>query len=171
MIMEDRVVTYGMLKIGIERCARRISALHLDRGDTVAVQARNPIRHLTLSLASFRIGLRSISLEHSQSGLQQPKFAVVLDDRSGAAAINPANRIVQVSDDWFTTDPPSDVSLVSPFSDPVQVCRLSLTSGTTGAPKIIEHPVQEFGARVLRFSISTGTACCAFPGSRQTGLS
>jgi acyl-coenzyme A synthetase/AMP-(fatty) acid ligase len=152
MVMEDRVVTYGMLRVGIERCARHIAALRLDRSDTVAVLVKNPIRHLTLSLALFRIGLRSISLEHSQSGLQQLKFAVVLDDRSGAAAINPANRLVQVSDDWFTTDPPpSDVALASPFSDSAQICRLSLTSGTTGAPKIIEHPVQEFGARLLRF--------------------
>jgi acyl-coenzyme A synthetase/AMP-(fatty) acid ligase len=164
MIMEDRVVTYGMLKIGIERCARRISALRLDRSDTVAVLTKNPIRHLTLSLALFRIGLRSISLEHGQGGLQQLKFAVVLDDRSGAAAMNRANRIVEVSDDWFTADPLSDVGLASPFSDPVQVCRLSLTSGTTGAPKIIEHPVHEFGARVIRFFDMNWRRVLCLPG-------
>src|SRR5690348_2700513 len=102
MVMEDRVVTYAMLKVGIERCARRDAALQLDRGATVAVLVKNPIRHLTLSLALFRIGLRCISLEHSQSGLQQLKFAVVLHDRGGETATDPTNQIVQVSDDWFT---------------------------------------------------------------------
>src|SRR5438105_4871623 len=97
MVMEDRVVTYGMLKRGMERCARRISALHLNRGDTVAVLVQNPIRHLTLSLALFRIGLRCISLERGQSGMQHLKFVVVLHDRGGDTVIDPANRNVPVS--------------------------------------------------------------------------
>jgi acyl-coenzyme A synthetase/AMP-(fatty) acid ligase len=41
--------------------------------------------------------------------------------------------------------------LPTAFSDPGEICRLSLTSGTTGAPKIVEHSVYEFGGRILRF--------------------
>jgi acyl-coenzyme A synthetase/AMP-(fatty) acid ligase len=164
MVMEDRVVTYGMLKLGIERCACRLSELHLDRSDVVAVLVKNPIRHLTLSLASFRIGLRSISLERGQSGLRQLKFSVVLDDRSDDTVVDPTNRIVQVTDEWFTTDLASAAPLSRPFSDGTEICRLSLTSGTTGIPKIIEHPVQEFGARLLRFIDINWNRVLCLPG-------
>ena len=164
MVMEDRVVTYGMLKTGIERCAHRISALQLHRSATVAVLVDNPIRHLTLSLALFRLGLRSISLERGQSRLPQLKFPVVLTDRIGDTATDLANRRVEASDDWFTIEPPSEAALASPFSDPQEVCRLSLTSGTTGAPKIIEHPVQEFGARLLRFIDINWNRVLCLPG-------
>ncbi len=59
MVMEDRTVTYGMLGAAIERCARRIVALDIPPGGLVAVQIKNPIRDLTISLALFRIGLGS----------------------------------------------------------------------------------------------------------------
>ena len=51
MVMEDRVVTYGMLHDAIERCARRIADAAVDRQRPAAVLVKNPIRHLTLCLA------------------------------------------------------------------------------------------------------------------------
>ena len=164
MVMEDRVVTYGMLKTGIERCARRISHLHVDRQGTVAVLVRNPIRHVTLCLALFRIGLRSISLEHSQSGIRELRFAAVLCDPGAGAALDRGNRFIEVSDDWFAVDSPVDGTLAPAFTDPMQVCRVSLTSGSTGIPKIIEHPVAELGTRLHRFAGTNWKRLLCLPG-------
>lgn len=165
MIMEDRVVTRGMLKAGIERCARRIASLHIDRGGAVAVLIRNPIRHITLSLALFRVGLRSISLEYGQSEIRDLRFDAVLGDRDAGAVINKENRLVEVSDEWFAADPAVDGELPPAFSDPAQVCCLSLTSGTTGGPKLVEHPIDEFGTRIVRQHIDLNwTRMLCLPG-------
>jgi acyl-coenzyme A synthetase/AMP-(fatty) acid ligase len=163
LVMEDRVVTYGMLRAGIERCARRIAALHIDRDGTVAVLVKNPIRHLTLCFALFRVGIRAISLEHGQAGIRDIQFAVVLGDRDARAVIEPGHRLVEVSDDWFSADVPGDEPLPPAFSNPAQICRYSLTSGTTGVPKLIEHPV-EFGARLLQFIHINWSRVLCLPG-------
>ncbi|MBX9827370.1 MAG: hypothetical protein K2Y27_20555 [Xanthobacteraceae bacterium] len=44
IVMEDRVVTYGMLGTAIENCARRIVDANIDRSGVVAVLVQNPIR-------------------------------------------------------------------------------------------------------------------------------
>ena len=48
MVMEDRVVTYGMLGQAMDRCALRIAALDFTRKGAVAVIVENPIRHMVL---------------------------------------------------------------------------------------------------------------------------
>src|SRR5262245_4491359 len=101
MVMEDRTVTYGMLGAAIERCARRIMALNIPPDGLVAVQIKNPIRDLTISLALFRIGLRSISLVQGQLGIDVMTFAAVLGDREAARFFDPGARLVEVTDAWF----------------------------------------------------------------------
>src|SRR5262249_57131385 len=107
-------------------------ALHIDRRATVAVLIKNPIRHVTVSLALLRLGLLSISLEHGQAGIIDLKFGAVLGDQDAVPLINRGNPFFEVDDKWFELDPPTDGSPLGAFSDPVQVCRLSLTSGSTG---------------------------------------
>jgi len=165
MVMEDRVVTYSMLKVGIERCARRIAALHIDRRATVAVLIKNPIRHVTISLALLRLSLLSISLEHGQAGIVDLKFGAVLGDKDAVPLINRGNPFFEVDDEWFELDPPTDSLPLMAFSDPTQVCRLSLTSGSTGAPKFIEHTIAEFSARMIRQHIDLNwTRLLCLPG-------
>ena len=74
MVMEDRTVTYGMLGTAIELCARRIASLKVQSDGLVAVQIENPIRDLTISLALFRIGMRSISLAQGHAGIDVYDF-------------------------------------------------------------------------------------------------
>jgi acyl-coenzyme A synthetase/AMP-(fatty) acid ligase len=151
MVMEDRVVTYGMLRAAIERCAHRIVALNIAPDGPVAVLVKNPIRHFTLGLALFRVGIEAVSLEHSQSGIKDLKFTAVLGDNSAASLIDPDNRFIEVPDAWFSQDVPAPGELPNSFSERTQVCRWSLTSGTTGVPKIVKHRVEDVGRRVLKF--------------------
>jgi len=140
--MEDRVVTYGMLGAAIECCAQRIATLNLENDSLAAICINNPIRHLTIGLALFRIGICSISLELAHVGAAVGlKCAVILGDAQGRQFYATNNRFIDVTDDWFTTAPPVTTSLPEPFSDPRQVCRQSLTSGSTGEPKIVNNTV------------------------------
>jgi acyl-coenzyme A synthetase/AMP-(fatty) acid ligase len=150
MVMEDRVVTYGMLRVAIDRCAHRIANLNITRDAPVAILVANPIRHITLCLALFRIGIPSISLEHSQSGISSLAFTVLGDDNA-KPLVNPGSRFVAVTDDWFENDSVGS-SLPKGFSDGQSICRMNPTSGTTAQPKIIAVTVEEVGLRMAGFT-------------------
>jgi len=148
IVTEDRVVTYGMLGTAIENRARRIADANIDRSGVVAVLVQNSIRDLTLCLALFRIGVRSMSLERGQPGIADLKFAAVLSDAKSKSLFGPAQRIIEVTDAWFVPEPVAGGSLPAPFSDGQQVRREALTSGTTGAPKAIRTTVAYVGRYV-----------------------
>ena len=141
IVMEDRVVTYGMLGTAIENCARRIVDANIDRSGVVAILVQNPIRELTLCLALFRIGVRCMPLEPGQSGIASLNIAVALSDAQAKQRLNSAGRIIEVTDAWFTPEALGAGSLPAPFSDSRQVCLEALTSGTTGEPKSIKTTV------------------------------
>lgn len=150
IVMEDRVVTYGMLGIAIENCARRIAALDIARDGIVAVITENPIRQLTLGLALHRIGACGMSVARGQAGAADLKFDAVLSEHDASAWLGPATRFVGVDDAWFGMIVLGGSALPAPFpSDAQQVCRRSLTSGSTGEPKIIDSTIGYIGRHVV----------------------
>lgn len=164
MVMEDRTVTYGMLGAAIERCARRIVALNIAPEGLVAVQIKNPIRDLTVSLALFRIGLRSISVVHGQPGIEHMTFAAVLGDRDAARFFDAGARLIEVTDAWFGEDVAAGGDLPAGAFAGGQVCRVSLTSGATGTPKAVSHRVADVGRRALKFMGLNWTFALCMPG-------
>ena len=146
VLMEDRVVTYGMLGSAIESCAHRIAALDFAKNGFVAVCIQNPIRHLTVSLALFRIGVRAISLELHHHAIAGLKPSIVLGDAEAKQVFTIGHRFIEVTDDWFSWDQPvSSGSLPAPFSGDRTVFRHSLTSGSTGEPKVLDNTVGYIG--------------------------
>jgi len=135
IVMEDRVVTYGMLAVAIENCAHRIAALGVADDGAIAILVQNPIRHFTLCLALYRIGVRSMSLERGQPGIAGLTFAAVLGDAEARPLVDPANRFFEVTDAWFEMDTIGGDKLPAGFSDQRTICHYTLTSGTTGVPK------------------------------------
>jgi acyl-coenzyme A synthetase/AMP-(fatty) acid ligase len=162
IVTEERVVTYDMLRVAIARCARHIAGLGLAGDGPVAILVANPVRHIALILALMRIGIPSISLEHSQSGIGGLRFAAVLGDDKAQPLVDPASRFVEVVDAWFETDPGGD--LPRGFADSGQVCRMILTSGTTGQPKFIKVTIQEFGVRIGGFTGGNWRSLLCLPG-------
>jgi acyl-coenzyme A synthetase/AMP-(fatty) acid ligase len=148
VVMEDRAVTYGMLRAAIERTAVRIVALGLVNDAVVAIVVGNPIRHLVLALALYRLGRVSISLEPGQFALAEVAFGAVLGDSAAASVVSSPHRLVLVADDWFGADLVTGISLPVGFSDGRNTCRMSLTSGSTGKPKIITFSIDEIGSRM-----------------------
>src|SRR5215470_13140331 len=62
IVLADRVVTYDMMAQGVLRAEERIRALALAPGALVSVSLSNPIRHLVVGAALFRLGHPVISV-------------------------------------------------------------------------------------------------------------
>ncbi len=148
IVMEDRVVTYAMLRGGIERCAHRLDDLDLDRRGPIAVIVKSPLRHLVLCYALHRIGVPSISLARTQSGISDLSFPAILDDAAGTPTPPSWGRRIEVTDAWFAEDIGAGRELPPGFADSSAICRVSLTSGSTGVPKSVQHSVASIGRRV-----------------------
>jgi acyl-coenzyme A synthetase/AMP-(fatty) acid ligase len=149
IVLVDRVVTYGMLASGMEHCARRLAELKLGRDDVVAITVRSPVRQMILSLALLRIGVASTVLDPGLLG--QMQVAVVLGEGGVPAQLGTAQKVVAVTDDWFVSSPPNAPPLPAGFPSPQSFCRVSLTSGSTGAPKVVRETAASFGVRVVTF--------------------
>ena len=150
VVMEDRVVTYGMLGAAINSCARQINALKFTQSDIVAVCVNDPIRHLTLGLAFFRVGIFSISIETGHRNVPGLAFTAMVGDASAKQVFDAGHRFVEVTDAWFAPDPSGRREILpEPFSGARQVCRRSLTSGSTGEPKIIGNTIEYIGRHVF----------------------
>jgi acyl-coenzyme A synthetase/AMP-(fatty) acid ligase len=160
MVTEEVVVTYGMLREGIERCARHIARLGLSAGTRVAITVASPIRQMTLGLALFRCGIPSIAVERGQAGFLALPL-VELGDASGSV-LGGGRRFVAVTDDWFATDPGG--ALPEGFTSPQEICRLCLTSGSTGLPKIFELSVADISRLADGFQGFNWNSLLCLPG-------
>ncbi|MDR3468125.1 MAG: class I adenylate-forming enzyme family protein [Xanthobacteraceae bacterium] len=149
IVMEDRVVTYGMLGDAITTCAHRILALDFPRDGLVAVCITNPIRHLAVSLALFRIGVRAVSIDAAHRGTPGLGYNLVLGDAAAKPVFARAGAFAEATDDWFAPDAANaGGSLPTAFAGDRTVCRHSLTSGSTGAPKLLDHTVGALGRSI-----------------------
>lgn len=148
IVMEDRVITYGMLGDAIASCAHRIAARNLAADGLVAVCIVNPIRHMAVSLALFRIGLRAASIDAGHIGAPGLNYSTLLGDSAAALAFK-GDGFIEVTDDWFAPDATgARGELPKPFAGSERICRHSLTSGSTGAPKILDHTVGALGRSI-----------------------
>ena len=165
IVMEDRAVTYGMLLRAIESCAHRLAGMNIDRDSVVAVLVENPIRHLTLCLALYRIGIVTMSLEHDQGGVRELSYSAVLADDRARRDLGPTTRLIEVGDAWFAEDATrGSYKLTNGFFASSQICRHSLTSGATGAPKIVMHSIDDVGRRIPPFIDLNWSIALCLPG-------
>lgn len=160
---EDRVVTYAMLGAAIEGCARRIAGLGVPRNGVVGVLVRDRIRHMALCLALHRLGLKSLSLaDGAQLGGVVALDAIVADKDSPRQGLTCP--VTEAADSWFAGERPGP-AFPAGFAQASDICRLSLTSGSTGQPKCVAYSVAELGARMAEKQIGvvdasrTGVLC------------
>ena len=149
VVMEDRVVTYGMLGAAIDACARRLAAQNLTADDVAAVCIDNPIRHLTLSLALYRIGIRAVSVEPSHSGLSCLSVSVLIATTRRRNSISPQPAPSPSPMTGSIPRPRRGSRCPSHFPTAHAVCRYSLTSGTTGEPKMLASTVECIGRNIF----------------------
>lgn len=150
IILLDRIVNFRMIATGIRSVEVAIVEAALDSRHTVAVRIDNRIRHLIVVSALYRLGIVSVSVvgneDLAKAGV---KVDAVISDRS--QPVPGFGRLVLLKDDWFERR--FDVAVVQPagFRNEDALARITMSSGTTAAPKAIG-----MSARVVEDRIVTG---------------
>ena len=126
------MVSYGRLEKFINSVAARAAALGLARGNVVAVVIDDPIVHAILTLALARSGIVTLSAKNFEFPAGLRVDAVVTERAAGGSGLT---RIIPFDLGWIEGEG-------KPIDKPVHVdaddvCRIALTSGTTGDPKAI----------------------------------
>ncbi len=165
MGLGDRIVTYDMLARGVLSVAQKARMARIKPGDVVVVALTSPIRHMIVTLALMRLGAISVSVEEADSPdvLQLDADWVLVEHAEDVADIR---RALIVDVDWFQgfTGALCDAQPAHVFDDD-EVCRLILSSGTTGAAKALA-----FTPRILADRVYTRIALNADSHAQRTLL-
>lgn len=158
----DRVVTYAELDDRSNRLAHALAARGLDRGDRVAILARNCAQYVEVELAAAKAGfvvaalnwrLGDRELAHCVN-LVAPKLAVVEPGFESAFERLDVARIpgIVIGEDYEQVLAAADHAAPEPALDPEDGLVILYTSGTTGLPKgaLISH--RAMVARALCFA-------------------
>jgi acyl-coenzyme A synthetase/AMP-(fatty) acid ligase len=176
MILPDRVVTFGMLRQGILSAAERIAAAGLASGQLAAIVIDSPTKHLALACALFHSGIASMSLSNAAvAEAVGVKIDAVLQD--GNIAFAPGLKQIFVGDDWLAPGA-QNRSVPRPartFGDD-DVCRVTLTSGTTGRPKPVGRTLRSHSLIKLHLNLimleggAFNRMLCLSPPTAQWGF-
>ena len=146
IILADRLATYDMVAQGIVRVEERLRALNLAVGEVVCVALASPIRHLILVAALFRLGVPSVSADSAESVIAL-KLPVRTYFQDAGGALTPGLNRILVDESWFV-GPRLVSNSARGFAGDEDLCRIEVTSGSTGAPKAISTTVAGFQQRL-----------------------
>jgi len=141
VILSDRVATYDMMAQGTLRVEDRIAALGLTPHEPVCIAVDNPIRHMIVAAALFRRGHPVLSANKA-SELLPHRLPVSIALQSEPAPLIPGWRQIVIGDDWFAGERRTMPATPSAgFESEQSICRIDLSSGTTGRPKALSLSV------------------------------
>jgi acyl-CoA synthetase (AMP-forming)/AMP-acid ligase II len=122
------LISYRRLALFIHNIGRRLTATGLRPGQLVAVSIANQIFHSAMLLALARLGMASVSAR----GAARPSLPVdgFITDKTLPAGVT--DRVILVDMSWTEGD---GIPVDAPPVRPDDLCRVILTSGTTGEPK------------------------------------
>jgi acyl-coenzyme A synthetase/AMP-(fatty) acid ligase len=140
-------VTYAGLVRIMDSIGRVALSLGLERGNIVAIYVSDTIFHVALVLGLTRLGIITVSPRTPRLPRELGARAVIA---SKSEPFENVERIILADPNWMMAggDPLSPEPVSSSGDD--DVCRIMLTSGTTGEPKAIRFThkhVQEKNAR------------------------
>jgi acyl-CoA synthetase (AMP-forming)/AMP-acid ligase II len=156
VITGDVILNYAMLRRGILSAEARLRQAGLKSGDSVAITVTNAIGHLTLICALYRAGIASVSVEPAQ--VESLDDLVVDAWLTSITAPAKTVRTIALDDTWFNDRSINvEQNRESKARDDAAACRLILSSGTTGRPKIIGLSYGAVRERLISYSIRVST--------------
>jgi long-chain acyl-CoA synthetase len=130
--------TYSQFRGIIAQTIRRLLEAGLAKGDLVALELSNEQLHAVLLVACARIGIATVSGNPLAVQDYLPVKAV-FRDRRPLGAMPPAGSatpVIPVDESWYRAGgEPDAFGLDLPEPDADDLCRIMLTSGSTGSPK------------------------------------
>src|SRR5512146_1310701 len=147
------LVPYSRLELSINNVARRAQGLGLAPGQTVAVfMPDHPVVHAVLLLGLARAGIVTASITARKLPASLSLAGVICDRGHPHGGIN----TIPFDMSWLMGDGKPTGLGPGPRAD--DLCRIMLTSGTTGEPKAIALTHGMMLGRVLRYHMLCGGA-------------
>jgi acyl-CoA synthetase (AMP-forming)/AMP-acid ligase II len=147
------LISYGRLERFINNIGRRALAEGIGRDQVVAILVGDKILHAALILGLTRLGVVTISARHEKL-LPELKVDVAITD--APRPFENAKRVVLADMSWAEGDgkPLADKALYA--SEPDDICRIMLTSGTTGAGKGVAFTHRMLIDRMQHYDVAKG---------------
>lgn len=147
------VISYAQLLIQMDSVARRAAACGLKRGNVVALSIEQPMLHAAVILGLTRAGIVPVSV-----AMHKPPAGLKLDAIICSAnyPFAPAVQRLPLDQTWIMggVNPADTYRDARTSSD--EVCRVVLTSGSTGDPKAVALTHRMVMARNARFEYVLG---------------
>jgi len=147
------VVSYARLVAQINNVARRALASGLERGSVAALSIEQPLLHAALILGLTHAGIVPVSV-----AMYRPPAGLKIDAvlRNTDYPFAPEARHVTVDHSWLMGDGAPVERGREPRSDSDDICRIVLTSGSTGDPKAVALTHRMVAARNARLDYVLG---------------
>ena len=163
---EFNFVSYGRLARCVNNVCHRVISAGIPPRSRVAVYIDDPIFHTIILIALTRLGIVTISGKDKNAALRFQVNAVIADKPFS----NRAERMILADTSWTSGD---DRPIAREHIDkglPNDVCRIMLTSGTTGEDKAIAVTNRIMAARIDRQNLFFGSRA-AFSNRTYVDLS
>jgi len=154
--LESGVITYGQMADAIFAATARCEKAGLRPGSVVGLMISEPVWHICLIAALYRLGVPSVSIGASTLTLQSLRLAAVLHDAALPGGFS--GNAMPVEADWFTHRASSSRLPDASFGE-TDLCRIALSSGTTGEPKPIALSPQIIWDRLTTYSFRGSFSC------------
>jgi acyl-CoA synthetase (AMP-forming)/AMP-acid ligase II len=149
------LISYGRLEQAIHNISRAALSAGLARGQVAAIHVADKIFHAALILGLARIGVVSLSARSHSLPKEIGVDAVIADVN---ATSHNARRVIAAAPDAWMQDgdgaPLADARLAEVGGD--DLCRITLTSGSTGEARGIAFTHRDIAARNARLSFVRG---------------
>ncbi len=143
------LISYRRLALFIHNISRRLTAAGLRPGQLVAVSIEDQIFHVAILLALARLGVASVSAPGA-ARLPLPVDGFITDKTLPAGVVD---RLILADVSWTEGD---GIPVDAPPVRPDDLCRVILTSGTTGEPKGVPISHRLLADRISRHTTVFG---------------
>jgi acyl-CoA synthetase (AMP-forming)/AMP-acid ligase II len=140
------LVSYARLGRFIHSTSRHALELGLRRGDVVAVFVSDPILHAAIVFGLMHIGIVTLSGRNPELPPELKIDALIADSDFPYRA----PKIIRADASWIGSDKGPLEDKYVPPTDPDDICRIIVTSGTTGDPKAVAVSHRMMADRSMR---------------------
>ena len=141
------LISYRRLEMFVHNISRRLLSLDLSPGSIVAVNIDDVIFHAAILLALTRLGMITISLRRDNISAPISIDALITASQQ---PVTDARRVFLADLSWTEGDGQPLAPHLVPRIDESAICRIVLTSGTTGGPRAVALSHRLLAARINR---------------------